>query len=169
MSDKEPSKYSIQHMPDVAREVGFLVMICANLDGWMIPALANMLRGKDAIATAIVSRVDSLSAKFEVLVDIANERAGTPMANGILKHADAARKAIAFRNKLAHGMFGFDENSNPINVPFPFSVRRGTPKPMDVSPGIIRPHIESIGKLIEAIADVSGQAFFAFPQSKSTQ
>lgn len=167
--EKEPSQYSIQHMPEVAREVGFLVMISANLDSWMLPAIAEMLRGKVGIATAIISRVDSLSAKFEVMVDIATERAGTPMANGILEHAEAVRKAIAFRNKLAHGMFGFDENGAPINVPFPFSARRGTPKPMDVSSSSIRPHIESIGKLIEAIAEISGQAFLAVPQSKSAQ
>lgn len=91
------------------------------------------------------------------------------MANGILEHADAARKAIAFRNKLAHGMFGFDENDNPINVPFPFSARRGPAKPINISSSSIRPHSESIGKLIEAIAGISGQSFLALPQSKSAQ
>lgn len=165
MSTAALSQYSLQHMPDVAKEVGFLVMVSSNLDSWMLPALADMLRGKSEVATAIIGRVDSLSAKFEVLVDIAHTRVGTPMGDAILKHEVAVRRAITFRNKLAHGMYGFDENGGHILIPFPFSQRRGTPKPIAVDPSIIRPHTESIGLMIEGIASIAGQSFVGVPQS----
>ena len=148
----EPREYDLLDEPEIAAEVGFLIMYCANIDVWLKPAFA-MLLGGDDIADSILRHVDNLTAKKDVLFDIAAAESGRhPLADELLATREAVNKAIAFRNALAHGNFGFNAKTGALDlVSGVLSQRRGKPKSHALTPAEIRAHVVAIKAMIAAI------------------
>lgn len=151
-------------MPEVAVEVGYLVMICANFDCWMHPALSTMLNEKPGVAEAVITRIESISAKFEILCDVAAANPESDMAKVVIENRAGVKAALQFRNKVAHGMFGFQEDDGKIVghilIPFPLSKKRGKPQSLKLDAKLIRPHTECVSNMIKGIRDITGNAYF---------
>ncbi|GEM_PF-6329047 len=154
------SNYSIRNIPEIATEVGYLIMVTANLDCWMLPAMSILLENNNDAASSIMSNVNSLSAKFDILSDIAKAREDIPLATAVAAHRESVSKAIKFRNKIAHGLFAFEEDGKPLLIPFPLS--KGKKKDLALTPSVIRVHVEAIGNFLKAIHDVTGPVDFEF-------
>lgn len=92
--------------PDIAAEIGFLIITTSNFDMWLAPMFAKLL-GNDYAGVAIVRGIESVSGKLSILFDMAAQDPDAPGAANILKHREAIEAAFALRNRLAHGLYGW--------------------------------------------------------------
>lgn len=156
-----PDTFSLQKHPEIAQEIGFLIMLTANLEGWLEVALIEIFKGKHELAEAIFSRVDSISNKFEILVSVAKARPISPIAAAISDAENDIRSAIKYRNGLAHGIFEFDEKGQLCLATAVLNKKRGKPKEHKLNPNSIRIHSERIGLFQKQISELcSPSAFF---------
>ncbi|MFH1793156.1 MAG: hypothetical protein ABIF45_01550 [Pseudomonadota bacterium] len=152
--DDQPIK-RLFDCPDIAREVGFLMMQSANLEIWLVPVLSKIT--DEVTARAIIRKIDNISAKLSILFEIAENRPDDDLARRIASIRDDVEKAVAYRNSLAHSLFAFDGDDLHLvrNV---VSDRRGKPKFEPLDPSEIRRHAENISKAISTILGSEGKS-----------
>nr|WP_278436629.1 hypothetical protein [Brucella anthropi] len=155
-----PEKLSLNKHPEIAQEIGFLIMLTANLEGWMETALIELFRGKREIAEAVFSRVESISDKFEILLGVAKARNISPLADAIISSAGEIRSAIEFRNAVAHGAFVFNDKGKIGLVTAYLTKKRGEPKERGITPKSIRTHSEAVGRLLDKISELCDPSSF---------
>ncbi|NYD84309.1 hypothetical protein [Brucella intermedia] len=156
-----PDTFSLKKHSEIAQEIGFLIMLIANLEGWLEVALIEIFKGKHELAEAIFSRVDSISNKFEILVSVARARPTSPVSSAIIDSENDIRSAINYRNSLAHGIFEFDEKGRLCLATAVLNKKRGRPKEHQLTPSSIRTHSDRIGVFQKQISNLcSPSAFF---------
>lgn len=163
------SRPSLLSHTAVAQEIGFLIIYCANLDGWVLPALSAILGGEEPVAKAILEPVDNISAKLGILCNVAATRPDSPMTLAIAKPMGAATKAVSFRNSITHGHFGHpEEDLTAIALVSGFMTkRRGKPKRLILTPETVREHVDAIRDLIKAISECYGDKWMVLPAPSS--
>lgn len=174
MSENTQDKHEAESLfsrPDIAAEIGFVVIYTANIEIWLLPALARILRNKHEVAHAILTNIDNIGAKLNIVYDIASLRKGVPFCEKLIETKEKTLKAIAFRNSLAHGHFGFSrpasgEMSLVSNV---LSQKRGKPKEKLLRYTDIRSHAEALQETIAVIRKEIGPDFLVgFPAQPSS-
>ena len=157
MTEDVPS-YSIRNIPEIATEVGNLIMVTANLDCWMLPAMSILLDNNYDAAVSIMSNISNMSAKFDILSDIAEARKDLPLAAKVTVHRKSVREAIKFRNKVAHGLFAFDEDGKPLLIPYPLSKNKKVD--LELTPNLIHKQVLVIGDFLREIHEITGPIDF---------
>ncbi|MAB12680.1 hypothetical protein [Parvibaculum sp.] len=157
----EPSSYDFLAHPDIAREVGFLVMYTSSLDAWLIPALTSMLRGKADLAYGILAPVDNLRARLDIVFNVAQANSGKPLPDAMLEQKDALLAAVAMRNSVAHGGFGFTLDGTEMLLAAGITTeKRGKPKTRPIKPEDIRSQVMAIKDFIKSIRVHTGNNLF---------
>jgi hypothetical protein len=108
--------FDLRSHPDVAREIGLLMMYAANLEILFIPILTE-LTGYDATLPILIAiEVNNLTAKMNILFEVAKEKLGDPFADIVYAAKDHVMAAISYRNKLAHGLYVTDPQTNDLEL-----------------------------------------------------
>jgi len=147
----------LRTQPGVAREIGLLIMYAANLEILFVSILAKLM-GDDATLPSIIAiQVDNITAKVDILFDVAEQKAGDPFADAVFAEKDSIRKAVAFRNKLAHGLYVFDVATNQFEL-FTnlLTNRRGKPKCDPLTPSVVEFHREMLREAVARIVIAAG-------------
>lgn len=142
------------------------MMYAANVEAWLVPALAALLRGKSEIAFSILQPIDNLSTKIGIIFNVAEQRRGRPLPDAILDRKEVTLAAIGYRNRLAHGQFGFDIKSNEISLVSGIlnGGRRGKPGNNPLDCVTIRAHSQALKDIISVIRNHCGQnMWFGIP------
>lgn len=99
-----------------AKEIGFLVMYLTNLEFYLLPALAYVLRRNQNLAALIMSNVDNIGAKISIFYGVVELRSSTTFGSKIILTKPKVIKAIAFRNAIAHSHFGTYKSFRPSKI-----------------------------------------------------
>jgi hypothetical protein len=142
----------LRSQPEIAQEIGLLMMYAANLEIMFISIVTELMGGNKDIPSIIALQVDNLSAKIGIMFEIANLKRGAPFANVVLEAKEPVQKAIAFRNKLAHSLYVFDDATGAFEL-FSnlLSIRRGKPKCEPLKTSVIAKHREALREAIDMI------------------
>lgn len=151
MNDKPTGR--IFDYPDIAQEVGFLMMQSANLEIWLYRILLELT--DDIIANAILFKIDNISAKAAIVFRIAESKSGNALTKRILSVRRDINEAIACRNALAHSLYAI-ENDKLVLAGNLFNNRRGKPRIVTLDAKAIREHAENIGAAIRVILGGEG-------------
>ena len=143
--------------PDVAREIGFLMMYAANLEILFVSILTELMGGDATLPSIIAIQVDNITAKIDVLFDVAEQKSGDPFADVVFAAKDPVKKAIAFRNKLAHSLYVSDEATGRFELLSNLLTnRRGRIKCDALKPEMIEVHREALREAIDQIIQAGG-------------
>ena len=94
-----------------------------------IPILTALLGDDPRVPVAMGEHVENTTAKMRVLFDVAAELPHDRLAKTICAVRDDVEAGMAFRNKLAHALFVFDERTGALELASGFVAgRRGKPK-----------------------------------------
>ena len=143
---------------EVATEIGLLVMYSANLDIMFVDIVSELLGGDRDAAFTIAKEVNNLSAKMAIMFNVAELNKGASFADAVLAEKTHVLRAIAYRNKLVHGLYVFDRETGNFEL-FSnlLSNRRGKPKCEPLRPKVIVAYREylrvAIGRILEAGGD----------------
>jgi len=161
--DDLPINSLLRH-PEIAQEVGFLMMYAANLEIWMFAACSIVLRKNQDLAQNILQNVDNLSAKIAIVYDLAKLREGILNASEILSTKEKTLAALAFRNMLAHGNFGLSPQGRMLINFGITNPKRSKPKSVTLTPEKIRVHVDALRHTIGTIKKHFGADVFVFHQ-----
>lgn len=104
--------------------VGRLIVGTANLEAFLFVALAGLLDDGD-IASAILVKIDKISAKWAIVLSVAKLMPKHPISSLIVQNEAPIAKALKVRNRLAHSLYGVGPNSEIILISGALSTRRG--------------------------------------------
>lgn len=160
-SGMDDASYDLFSQPDIAQEIGFLIIYTASLEAWLFEPLAVMLRIKTDDAAAILMPIDNIRAKVDILFNTAKIKKGRPLPDAILACEDALNAALAFRNTVAHSSFGFPLPGGKMVMASHAITggRRGKPKFTPLDCAEIRSHTTAIKSFIATISLHCGQGF----------
>ena len=111
---------NLEKHPDVARAYGnyMAAFACLEQDLWLV--FASILDTDYLGATRLLGHLQSFTVKIEAIENFAPHAKTLKPAGkkGVDVIFSIAREANAFRNKLAHGVFGEDLKGNLVLSPF---------------------------------------------------
>jgi hypothetical protein len=167
-SDPTPS---LLDRPDAAVEIGFLVMYTANLEAWLIPILAELLKNDEA-AMSIVRNVDNLSAKLGIVFETAEQMPPSPLVDAIRAHKEPVMRAIAHRNALAHSQYVWSPSNELSLLAAATTNRRGEARATPFDADATRAHTENLRAAVRAILKESAEQMIvavADPQARASR
>ncbi len=160
LNTSQPTTYDLLDHPDVATEIGFLIMYTATLEAWLVHPLAAMLRVKLDTAAGLLTPIDNIRARIDMLFNLAEAKKGRPLPEAILIHRNDVIAALGFRNAVAHCSFGFSVGGTDIGMVANVTngARKGSPKNIPLVCADIRAHTTAIKSFIGVINEHCGQA-----------
>jgi hypothetical protein len=139
---------SLLRFPDVAQQVGYLIMYSANLEIWLLEIFKKFLRHDDGIAEVTFGNIDNLSARLDIIYKICEIKSGHFMSRDILETRKDTLEAVAFRNACAHGNFGLSKEGKPNLTSNILSFKRGKPKTITLYVDQMRNHVNALRKTL---------------------
>ncbi len=110
-------------------------MAVANLEAVLFPTLAKLIDQPQRVATAIFENIDNISARLSIVFELAELKKETPIGAVLLSHKAGVLKAVAMRNKLAHSLYGYNEDTGEVLLLHNYlSNRRDGPKESVLNP-----------------------------------
>lgn len=135
---------SLLRHPEIAREIGTLIMYCANLEIWLLEVFKIFMRRELLIADLVFGNINNIRTKFEIIFDVLEAKRGWLIAQDLLPVREKTSQAISFRNAVSHGLHGINGIGKP-NLTSNFLNRdRGKPKTITLSVDLIKSHSEAI-------------------------
>jgi len=149
---------SLRSQPDVARELGFLIMFVSNLEILFVPMMEALSSDDGMIAELIALNVDNLTAKLTILFRLAEQKAASdPLARAILDASEHVKKAVAYRNTLAHSLYVFDDATGVFELYSNLlTERRGKPKCEPLKASDVNRHSSALEAAIIKVIEVGG-------------
>jgi len=139
---------SLFRNPEIAREIGFLIMYSANLEIWLLEAFKLFVKREEDVVNIIFGHMDNISTKIDIFYRCLDLKKGWLMAQNIAKTENEVRAAISFRNLVAHGQHGLSQKGLP-NVTANFlTLKRGKPKTITLTVDKIHVHVEALRSTI---------------------
>lgn len=147
------SPYGAPVPPELAEQVGYLIVTFTNTEDWLYRAFAQMIDDEDEVTHAILSRVDSFSHKLGVIMDVAEIHASENLlAAALVGVRENIEAAASFRNKVAHGIWGFEHATGESVILFRLYITgRGPMQRIPITPDLLWGHTRKLMDAYEAV------------------
>lgn len=101
--------------PEIPLQVGRLAISVARFEGVLHLAFSVLLDDDGTKTEAILSRIDSIQYKLDVIFGLA-AHSTHPVAVQLLNSKSVINEAIAFRNIVSHCMFSTNEEDGSVHI-----------------------------------------------------
>ena len=151
------SEFTLSERPDISMTVGGLIMAVANFEATLMGCFATLLDQPVRIAAAIFENINNISARAGIVFDLAELQPDTPLGSALITHKDKISAALRMRNRVAHGLYGFDEDNRQVLLLENYLVKgKGPPKSSVLEPKILEAHAQDLSDAAVALTNLIG-------------
>lgn len=143
MTDK--AEFTLSERPELVQAVGGLIMSVSQIEALLFPVTALLLGQPLRVAAAILEHIDNVSARLAIVFDLAALNPSKPIAAVVVGEKERILKALAMRNRIAHSVFGYDEETEEVLLMSNYlTAKRGNPQKSPITAEDILEHARNL-------------------------